>query len=114
LRRLPPLPLLQLRIGGRNWPRKPLLAAPLLKARLDLPEWSVRGVVGRRRMSIHVTQDPADSATMRYQDPHGAGPVCVNSEQASADVLVERWNGRWAVAHCWHLDHTAHAEIGRP
>lgn len=45
LRRLPPLPLLQLRIGGRDWPRNQLLAAPLLKTRL--PEWSVRSVVGR-------------------------------------------------------------------
>lgn len=40
LRHLPPLPLLQLRAGGRDWPRSPLLAAPLLRARLDQPEWS--------------------------------------------------------------------------
>jgi len=114
LRHLPPLPLLQLRVGGRDWPSNPLLAAPLLKARLDLPQWSVRGVHGRRRVRIHVTLDPAESVTMRYENPHGRGPVCVNSERASADVLVERWNGRWAVEHHWCLDHTAHAEIGAP
>jgi len=113
LRYLPPLPLLQLRAGGRDWPRNPLLAAPLLRARLDLPEWGVQGVVGRRRVRIDVTQDPADSVTIRYENPDGRGPVCVNSERASADVLVEQWTGRWAVEHHWRLDHTAHAEIGR-
>jgi len=112
LRHLPPLPLVQLRAGGRDWPRDPLLAAPLLRARIDLPEWSVRGVVGRRRVRIHVRQDPAESVTMCYANPDGPGPVCVNSERASADVLIERWSGRWAVEHHWRLDHTAHAEVG--
>ena len=112
LRHLPPLPLLQLRAGGRDWPRSPLLAAPLLRARLDQPEWSVWGVVGRRRVRIHVVQDPGDSVTMQYENPDGRGPVCVNSERASAEVLVERWSGSWAVEYHWHLDHTAHAEIG--
>lgn len=113
MRRLPPLPLLQLRVGGRDWPRDPLLAAPLLRAKLELPEWSVRGRLGRRRVRISVRQDPAESVTLHYDNPDGPGPVCVNSERASTDVLVERWAGRWATEHHWQLDHAAHAEIGR-
>ncbi|HZD64692.1 MAG TPA: hypothetical protein VE152_01190, partial [Acidimicrobiales bacterium] len=41
LNRLRPLPLVQLRLGGRDWPANPLLAAPGFRASLGLPEWTV-------------------------------------------------------------------------
>ena len=113
LRALPPLSLLQLRVGGADWPRRPLLTAPLLRARLDLPQWSVAGVVGRRRVRVVVDQDPAESVTLRYDDPQGPGPWCTNTERATADVLVERWDRRWRLEHHWNLDRRAHAEVGR-
>lgn len=113
MRLLPPLPLLQLRVGDRDWPRNPLLAAPLLRAKLELPDWTVRGYVGRHRVRIAVRQAPEESVTLHYDNPDGPGPVCVNSERASADVLIERWAGRWTTEHQWRLDRCAHAEIGR-
>ena len=113
MRSLKPLPLLQIRVAGVDWPRHPLVAAPLLNADLGLPHWSVSGVVGRRRVRVAVEQDPAESVTLRYDDPDGPGPWCTNSERATADVLVERWTGRWSVEHHWHLDRRAHAEVGR-
>ncbi|HEX8973620.1 hypothetical protein [Oryzihumus sp.] len=112
LRSLKPLPLLQLRVGGRTWPRRPLLAAPLLTADLRLPHWSVSGTLGRRRVRVAVEQDPRESVTVPYDDPSGPGPVCTNSERATADVLLERWSGRWSVERHWHLDRRAHAELG--
>ncbi|MFF8942992.1 hypothetical protein ACF1A5_12115 [Streptomyces sp. NPDC014864] len=113
MRLLPPLPLLRLRVGGRDWPADPLLAAPLFKARIGLPEWSVRGRVGRRRLSIVVRQDPGDCVTLGYTDPDGATATCTNSERASAEVVVERRTGsRFEIEHRWTLDHTAHAEVG--
>jgi hypothetical protein len=113
LRSLKALPLLQLRVGGRTWPRHPLLAAPLLTADLRLPHWSVSGTFGRRRVRVAVEQDPAESVTVQYDDPSGVGPVCTNSERATADVLLERWSGRWSVEQHWHLDRRVHAELGR-
>ncbi len=113
MRLLPPLPLLQLRVGGRDWPADPLLAAPLFTARLGTPDWSVRGRVGRRRLRVEVHQDPADCVTLDYTDPDGSPAVCVNTERASAEIVLERRTGsRYALEHHWTLDHTAHAEVG--
>jgi hypothetical protein len=113
---LPPLTFLQLRVDGRDLPRNPLATAPLLRARLGLPEWRVGGlvdVVGRRRISVRVQQDPERSVAVPYTDPDGATATCHNSEVASAQVRLDRWGrGGWAPERQWHLDGTAHAEIG--
>jgi len=112
LDRLPPAPFVQLRAGGVDWPRNPLAAAPLFRARLGLPEWKVSGTVGRRRLRVSVDQ-PADRCiAVDYTDPDGAGAVCTNTERANAEIVVERWSGRWQKERAWVLDGTAHAEIG--
>ncbi|MGH3343232.1 MAG: hypothetical protein ACRDPK_10175 [Carbonactinosporaceae bacterium] len=112
MRRLPPLPFVQLRLGGRDWPRDPLSAGPLFRARLGLPSWSVRGAVGRRRLRVEVSQPADRCVALTYHDPDGAAATCTNSEIASADVLLERWSGRWRTERHWRLDGTAHAEVG--
>lgn len=113
MRLLPPLPLLQLRVGGKDWPRDPLLAAPRFTADIDLPEWTVTGRAGRRRLRVEVRQDPADCVALSYTDPDGATATCTNSERASAEVVAERRTGsRWETERRWTLDHTAHAEVG--
>lgn len=112
MRRLRPLPFVQLRVGGRDWPRDPLLSAPLFTAEPSLPEWSLHGVVGRHRLTATVRLDPAESVALDYRDPDGAEAVCTNSERASVAVLLERWDGRWGVERRWQLDGTAHAEVG--
>jgi hypothetical protein len=116
LRALPPLSFLQLRVDGRDLPRDPLLGAPLLRARLGLPEWRVRGVidpVGRRRIDVRVTQDPLRTVAVGYTDPDGATATCHNSEVASVEVRLEKL-GRtgWRLEREWLLDRCAHAEIG--
>jgi hypothetical protein len=113
---LPPLTFLQLRVDGRDLPRDPLLTAPLLRARLGLPEWRVRGLVdplGRRRITVRVVQDPARTAVVGYTDPDGATATCHNSEVATASVRLDRLGrGGWRLEREWHLDGRAHAEIG--
>ena len=109
---LPPAPFVQLRAGGRDWPRNPLLAAPLLRAKLGLPTWTVAGTVGRRRLRVEVELPDERSIAVDYTDPDGAGSVCTNSERADAEIVVERWAGRWEKERAWVLDGTAHAEIG--
>ena len=109
---LSPLPLVQLRLGGRDWPRDPLAAAPLLRARLGLPRWSVRGVVGRRRLRVDVRIPDAESVALDYADPDGSPATCVNSERSDADITLERFDGRWRTERTWSLRGTAHAEIG--
>lgn len=113
MRALPPLPLLQLRFGGRDWPADPLLAAPRFTARLGTPQWSVHGRVGRRRLRVEVEQRPEDCVTLRYTDPDGSTATCVNTERASAEIVLERRVGsRFEPERRWILDHTAHAEVG--
>ncbi|HAM03151.1 MAG TPA: hypothetical protein DCQ30_13135 [Acidimicrobiaceae bacterium] len=112
LDRLPPMPFVQVRLAAKDWPRDPLAAAPLLRARLGLPHWSVRGTVGRWRLRVEV-DIPADQAvTLDYRDPDGAGATCTNSEVADADVVLEHRRSRWETEATWRLRGTAHAEIG--
>lgn len=113
LRRLPPLPMVQLRLGGRDWPANPLLAARRLRCRIGLPTWTVVGQVGDRRIEVTVTQ-PADRCiAVPYTDPDGAGATCTNTERADATVVLERRVGEgWEPERRWELQGTAHAEVG--
>jgi hypothetical protein len=112
LRRLPPAPLVQLRLDGVDWPRQSLAAVPLFRARLGLPEWTVVGTVGRRRLRVHVRVPPDRSVAVAYTDPDGATATCTNSERADAEItLLQRRNG-WQPERSWTLEGTAHAEVG--
>ena len=109
---LPPVPMVQLRTGGSDWPRDPLASAPLFRARLALPQWRVRGTVGRRRLRAEVEM-PADRCLqVAYADPDGSPATCTNSETANAEIVVERWKRRWEIEGRWSLLATAHSEIG--
>jgi hypothetical protein len=112
MRRLPPISFVQLRRDGRDWPRNPLAAAPLFRAKLGSPTWSVRGVVGTRRLSVSVTQPDDRCVSLDYTDPDGAHAICTNTEIADATVRLESWHGRWLTERLWTLDHRAHAELG--
>ena len=113
LNRLAPLAFVQLRLPGeRDWPRDPALAAPLFRSRVDLPRWTVSGIVGRRRLRVEVVQPPERCDSLRYTDPDEATATCTNSERADATVTLERWAGRWQQEHRWTLAGTAHAEVG--
>ena len=109
---LPPMGFVQLRVAGRDWPRDPLAAAPLIRARLGLPEWELSGTVGRWRLRAQVTIPPSQSVAVDYVDPDGASATCTNSEVADAEIVLEHRRTRWETAARWRLDATAHAEIG--
>jgi hypothetical protein len=112
MRWLPPMSFVQLRQSGRDWPRNPLAAAPLFRAKLGSPTWSVRGIVGTRRLSLTVTQPDDRCVSLDYTDPDGAHATCTNTEIADARVRIETWYGRWRTEQEWSLDHRAHAERG--
>jgi len=113
---LPPLTFLQLRLDGRDLPRDPLLTAPLLRTRLDLPQWRVGGLIdvtGRRRIKVRVHQDPERTVAIGYTDPDGGTATCHNSEVATADIRLDRLGRHgWRLEREWHLDRCAHAEVG--
>lgn len=110
--KLPPLSFVQLRAGGRDWPRDPLAAAPLLRAKLGLPKWQVSGTVGRWRLRVEVEIPPSQAVAVGYVDPDGDSATCTNSEVADADIVLEHRRSRWETAAHWSLRGTAHAEIG--
>jgi hypothetical protein len=105
LDRLPPLPMVQLRVGGVDRPSNPLRAGLVaLRAHVALPSWSVRGHVAGSPFRVDVTLPPERCVVIPYTDPDGAGATCTNSERADAVVT---WGSR-----TWRLDGTAHAEVG--
>lgn len=116
LRRLPLVPMVQLRIPGhRDWPARPLLAAAGFRAQLGRHHFAVSGIVGRRRLRVDVDLPAERCVALSYTDPDGATVTCTNSELANTDVVLERWRGRlgWVEERRWTLAGTAHAEIGR-
>ena len=115
LRRLAPMSFLALRLEGRDWPRRRLLAALVLEAELDPPHgFSVRGTLGRRRLRAEVRLDPARTVTLDYDETEGAGPRCANSERACLELVIERRRpgGGWALERAWTVPDRAHAEVG--
>ena len=113
LDRLRPLPFIRLRVGGEDWPRASLRAALSLRATVDLPAWTVHGRVGDRALHVEVTMPADETVAVDYADPDGAALVCHNSERAVADVSLSRRTAKqWRPEHRWHLDGTAHAEVG--
>ena len=111
--RSPPISLAQLRAGGRDWPRDPLLAAAALRGHLGLPAWSVSGRWGRRRLRAWVHLPASRCVTLGCEDPDGSAATRTATGRADADVLVERrCGGRWRSEAVWQLRGTAHAEVG--
>ncbi|HET7311825.1 MAG TPA: hypothetical protein VFJ17_10925 [Mycobacteriales bacterium] len=113
LRVLPPLPLLQLRLDGHDWPRDPLAAAPLMRAAIGDHRFAVTGIVGTRRIRVAASLPADRSVDIGYTDPDGAAATCTNSERADVAVTVARLGARgWRTERSWRLDGTGHAEIG--
>ena len=113
LRALPPLPLLQLRCEGVDWPRDSLAAAPLLRAHIGAGGFRIGGVVGTRRLRVAVTMPPDRCVALDYTDPDGATATCTNTERADVTVTTEDLTARgWRTRRSWQLDGTGHAEIG--
>lgn len=114
LRALPPLPLVQLRYQGRDWPRDPLAAALLFRAHMDIDGFRVSGAVGSRRLRVEATLPADRCVAIGYTDPDGATATCQNTERADVQVRVDRLTARgWRDERTWSLDATGHAEIGR-
>jgi hypothetical protein len=114
LRALPPLPLVQLRTRGRDWPRDPLAIAALFRARLGPTSFRVTGVVGTRRLRVDVGLPPERCVVLGYTDPDGETATCTNTERADATVRLDRLTpAGWRLEDEWVLVGAAHAEIGR-
>ncbi|MGN6473131.1 MAG: hypothetical protein ACTHK4_05720 [Mycobacteriales bacterium] len=112
LRALPPLAFVQLRRDGDDWPRDPLLAAPLFRTKLSASAWRVRGIVGRTRLTVTVDQPKERCVVLDYTDPNGDQAICTNTECADVDVRLDRWKGRWITEAEWSVERTAHSELG--
>jgi hypothetical protein len=113
MNRLPPLPLMRLRLDGVDMPATPLVNAMVGSAEVVLPRWSARMRWGRWRLRVEVAVPPSSSVAVEYTDPDGETCVCTNSERASAWITLERFAlMRWRIEREWTLDGTAHAEVG--
>jgi hypothetical protein len=113
MNRLPPLPLMRLRLDGVDHPGDPLLAALAGRAHVALPRWTAVTRWGPRRLRVEVAVPPSSSVRVEYTDPDGERCLCTNSERASAWITLDRLRGRgWQTERSWTLDGTAHAEVG--
>jgi hypothetical protein len=109
LDRLPPLPLVKLRLTSGDFPRDPLVAGLLMKAALRRDGFEVHGRIGRRQVRIQVDLPERETVEVNYVDPDGASLVCRNSLRGSASIELRRGG---AVERAWSLEDTAHAEVG--
>jgi hypothetical protein len=109
---IPPVPLVQLRLDGDDWPADSVKAAARARAKVALPHWSVKVVSGRRRLLVDVTVPADASVALRYTDPDGAIATCTNSERADAEIVLQQWDDGWRDDRRWSLRGTAHAEVG--
>ena len=82
------------------------------RAKVALPQWSVKVVSGRRRLLVDVTVPVDASVALGYTDPDGATATCTNSERADAEIVLQRWDDGWRDDRRWSLRGTAHAEVG--
>jgi hypothetical protein len=113
LDRLRALPMVQLRLGGTDWPANPLAGAVRFRCEPALPTWRLEGRVGDRRLRVTVTLPEERCVTIGYTDPDGSTATCTNSERADASVLLEqRSRSTWRLEREWRLDGTAHSEVG--
>jgi hypothetical protein len=114
LRRLRPIGFVQLRRRGHpDWPANPMLAAPLFRSSLRSPTWTVRGAVGRQRLSVTVGQPEDRCVRLDYTDPDGAAALCTNTERADVVVRLDVLTPRgWRTDAEWSLRGTAHSELG--
>jgi hypothetical protein len=113
MNKLPPIPIMRLRLDGSDIPRDPLVGALAGSADLSLPRWTATARWGRRRVRVEVEVPPESAVEVPYTDPDGETCVCTNSERASARITLERLAvGRWREERAWMLDGTAHAEVG--
>ncbi len=114
LNRLRPLPFVQLRWQGEDWPRFPSLAAlGAFHCTPQLPGWTLSGQVGRRRLHVAVALPPELCVVVDYRDPDGRAAVCTNSARADVTVrLEERRGGAWQIVKNWQVLATGHAEVG--
>jgi hypothetical protein len=113
MNRLPPLPLMRLRLDGVDMPRDPLVGALAGSAHIALPRWTAVARWGLTRLRVEVAVPPSASVAVEYTDPDGEKCVCTNSERASAWISLQRLAGRhWRTERSWTLDGTAHAEVG--
>ncbi|MGZ6764144.1 MAG: hypothetical protein ACXVEH_12225 [Nocardioides sp.] len=115
LDRLPPLPLVRLRLADGDWPGDPLVTALATSARLRRDGFEVEGRLGRlgplggRRVRVRVDLPEVETVEVDYRDPDGAALLCRNSLRADATVEVVRGG---TVERAWRLDGVAHAEVG--
>jgi hypothetical protein len=110
--KLRPLPIVRLRFGGEDWPRANLTNAVVGRAHVDLPRWSVSVRTRRRRLRASVLIPPERSVALTYVDADGSTATCTNSERASAEIILESYDGGWRTERHWSIDGTAHAEVG--
>jgi len=110
LRMLRPLPLIRLRLDGKEHPRgDSLWAARNLKAEITLPTWRVHGRIGDHEIDVVVDQPDERTTAVVLRNPDGSRTLCRNSETATAHIT---WSANGRVERSWQLEATAHAEVG--
>lgn len=109
LRRLRPLAMVQVRLPGEpDWPSNPAVASLRFRTELRADGFTVTGTSAGERLHVDVALPADQSVSLLYTDPDGSTATCTNSERASATVTVRGPRSE----RTWHLDGTAHAEVG--
>jgi hypothetical protein len=104
--------IVRLRYLNRDFPKDSIASAVLFKGKPDLPNWAIRGTVGRTRLSVMVEIPRDKSVEVPYVDPDSSKAYCVNSAVATASIILEKRKSKWQTVETWNLIGSAHAEVG--
>jgi hypothetical protein len=109
---MPPLGFVQIKTKDFTWPKDPVAASIFFKGHLGSEFWTLRGRVGRRRLTFEVAMPEDRCVKVGYVDPDSSTATCTNCEVSSLTAILERRYKRWETEKIWHLQNTAHAEYG--
>lgn len=112
--KIPPRPVIRLRLDGKDYPRDSLIASLRGKATTTLPDWHAHvSLGGGRRLEVEVSLPPERCVQLEYPRPDGTRAYCTNSERADVRIELQRRQGRERIVErSWELSGTAHAEVG--
>lgn len=84
----PPLSLLVLRVGGREFALNSLRQAWKARGRFDFFDWRIDSQSPRARVAVHVHAPRSAFAALTYGNPPGGTKTCLNTKIASCEVEV--------------------------
>lgn len=85
----PPMSLVVLRIGKREFALNGIRQALRARGRFDFFDWHIESASRDARITVHMQAPPSLFVGLRYANPPGGEKTCLNTKLARCDVTLE-------------------------